>query len=306
MLSGVHILLTYTCLFECDHCFLYCSPNMEGTFTRAQLRETFEEIEKIESVRSIYYEGGESFLFYPLLLEGVRMARELDLEVGIVTNGYWATTIEDALLWLEPLHRLGIADLSVSDDSFHSGGEADNPAKRAIAAARQIGMPVGSIEIEEPVVETGTDPDREKGEPVVGGGVKFRGRAVEKLADGLPGIPGTRYTECPYEDLESPKRVHIDPFGNVHLCQGLIIGNMWETPLSGIIRDYRPGSHPVCGPLREGGPLRLAEEFDFPVDGNYVDACHFCYRIRRSLIDRFPDSLGPKSVYGLTEEEMNE
>jgi len=306
MLSGVHILLTYTCLFECDHCFLYCSPNVEGTFTVELLRKTFEEIEKIESVRSIYYEGGESFLYYPLLLEGIRMARDLGLDVGIVTNGYWATTTEDALLWLEPLHRLGIADLSVSDDAFHSGDDTDNSAKRAIAAAKKLGMPVDSICIEEPVVEADDDQDREKGEPVVGGGVRFRGRAVDKLVDGLPGIPAARYTECPYEDLEEPKRVHLDPFGNVHLCQGLIIGNMRKTPLSEIVRDYRADSHPVCGPLRDGGPVRLAEEFNYPVDGNYVDACHFCYRIRLSLIDRFPDFLGPKSVYGLTDEETRE
>ncbi len=304
MLNGIHFLLTYTCLFECDHCFLYCSPNFEGTFTLRQLRKTFDEIGKIESVEWIYFEGGESFLFYPLLLEGVRMARELGLKVGIVTNAYWATSIEDAVLWLEPLHRLGIADLSVSDDSFHRGNDPENSAKLAIAAARKLGMPVGTICIEEPVVETETDEGREKGEPVVGGGVVFRGRAVEKLIEGLPGRPGTRYTECPYEDLEGPRRVHIDPFGNVHLCQGLIIGNMEKTPLSEIIRDYRVDAHPICQPILEGGPLRLAEVFDFPTEGNYVSACHFCYHIRLSLIDRFPDLLGPKQVYGLTAEEI--
>lgn len=26
MLTGVHLLLTYTCNFACDHCFLYCGP----------------------------------------------------------------------------------------------------------------------------------------------------------------------------------------------------------------------------------------------------------------------------------------
>ena len=26
MLTGIHFLLTYTSLFECDHCFLHCGP----------------------------------------------------------------------------------------------------------------------------------------------------------------------------------------------------------------------------------------------------------------------------------------
>lgn len=306
MLNGIHFLLTYTCLFECDHCFLYCSPSMEGTFTLQKLRKTYDEIEKIESVEWIYFEGGESFLFYPLLLEGVRMARELGLNVGIVTNAYWATSVEDAVLWLEPLNRLGIADLSVSDDLFHSGDEEENSAKLAIAAAKKLGMPVDSICIERPVLEAETGESRERGEPVVGGGVVFRGRAVEKLIDGLPGQSGARYTECPYEDLVDPKRVHIDPFGNVHLCQGLIIGNMWKTPLSEIIRDYKTDAHPICKPVHEGGPARLAEVFEFPAEGNYVTACHFCYQVRLSLIDRFPDFLGPRSVYGLSEEENSD
>ena len=30
MLTGIHFILTYTCNFECDHCFLYCSPKSKG------------------------------------------------------------------------------------------------------------------------------------------------------------------------------------------------------------------------------------------------------------------------------------
>ena len=40
---------------------------------------------------------------------------------------------------------------------------------------------------------------------------------------------------CPHEDLESPSRVHVDPYGNVHLCRGLLMGNIWERPLSALV-----------------------------------------------------------------------
>lgn len=295
MLTGVHFLLTYTCTFECDHCFLHCGPHSEGTFTRSQLRSAFEQIADVSSITGVYFEGGEPFLFYPLMLEGVRMARAMGLDVGIVTNAYWATSVEDARMWLEPLHALGISDLSLSDDAFH-GGEAENtPAKLAYSAARELGMPADTICIEGTQVQM----DIEKGAPVIGGGVRFKGRAAEKLTEGLPARPSRELDSCPHEDLENPGRVHIDAFGNVMMCQGLNIGNMWHQPLVQLLDQYDPHSHPIAGPLLAGGPVLLAERNGLFVNDNYVDECHLCYGIRKQLLDRYPEHLGPKQVYGL-------
>jgi MoaA/NifB/PqqE/SkfB family radical SAM enzyme len=299
MLTGIHFLLTYACNFKCDSCFLYCGPEAQGTFTISALRKVFDEIEKTGTIEWTYFEGGEAFLFYPLLVEGIRLSRTMGLKTGIVTNSYWATSIEDAELWLKPLCELGIADLSVSDDAFHYGEEKDNPAKSALEAARRLGMPVGSICIEGPQAEAGAASETDKGAPVIGGNVKFRGRAVEKLTEGLPTRPWQELNKCPYEDLEDPKRVHVDPGGNVHVCQGLSMGNMWETPLSTLVKKYDARSHPVCGPLLKGGPALLAEEYNLEREDGYVDECHFCYLVRMALIERFPQYLAPRQVYGL-------
>lgn len=300
MLTGVHILLTYTCTYECDHCFLHCSPDVSGTFTLMQLKILFSEIERLGTVDNVYFEGGEAFVYYPLMVEGVRMARQMDLDVGIVTNGYWATGVEDAKLWIEPLDRLGMADFSVSNDTFHHSGGSFNPAEAAYAAAMELGMAADTIRIDEPTVQAGSCVDGEKGAPVIGGNVKYRGRAAEKLTAGLPTKPCEQLTTCPFENLEDPKRVHVDSFGNVHICQGLSMGNMWATPLSQLMRDYVPEEHPICGPLIRGGPAALAREYGVEHDAGYVDECHFCYTVRRALVDRFPDILAPRQVYGLT------
>ncbi len=53
----------------------------------------------------------------------------------------------------------------------------------------------------------------------------------------------------------------MDAFGNVHVCQGLSIGNMWETPLSKLWSEYKASEHPIIGPLVEGGPTLLVERF---------------------------------------------
>lgn len=299
MLKGIHFLLTYACNFECDHCFLYCGPKSEGTFTLSQVKQVLDEAAKIGTVTTAYFEGGEPFLYYPLMVEGLRIARKKRFETGVVTNSYWATTQEDAELWLRPLVDMQLADLSVSDDAFHHGDVEVTPAQLALAAAKGLGMPSDSICIDEPTIETGTDRDQDKGEPVIGGGAMFRGRAVEKLVEGLPTRTWDELIECPYEDLRDPGRVHLDSYGHVHLCQGLSMGNMWQTPLSTLMASHDPESHPICGPLLEGGPARLAQEHDVEHEDEYVDECHFCYLLRLALIDRFPQHLAPAQVYGL-------
>jgi hypothetical protein len=49
----------------------------------------------------------------------------------------------------------------------------------------------------------------------------------------------------------------------------------------------------------EGGPARLAEAYGFAPEDSAVTACHLCFLVRRALIDRFPDCLTPRQVYGL-------
>ena len=295
MLNGIHFLLTYACNYKCDHCFLYCSPNSKGTFTLEQIRKVLDEAVKIGTVEWIYYEGGEPFLYYPIMVEGVKLAKEKGFKVGIVTNSYWATTIEDAELWLKPFSQLGVDDISISDDTFHFKTEEQNLAKIAIKASENLNLSLLTICIEEPTIEK----EQEKGKPVIGGGAMFKGRAVDTLIEGLPTRPWEDLNECPYEDLKRLGRIHVDPFGNAHICQGLSIGNFWETPLSELINKYDADSHPICGPLIRGGPAQLVKEHNIEHEDEYVDECHLCYLSRLSLTDKFPKYLTPRQVYGL-------
>ena len=282
MITAVHFLLTYTCNFACDHCFLYCGPESEGTFTLEQLRRAFEQIKEHGSVESVYFEGGEPFLFYPLMLEGIRMARKQGLMVGVVTNNYWATAVEDAGLWLKPMAELGLSNISLSDDEYHFGDRDPSPAKAASAASEELGLPAGTICIG----------DLEEG-------LMVRGRAVEHITEDMPRRSWKELEECPHEDLVEPKRVHLDPFGFVHICQGLCMGNINDKSLKAMDAEYDANVHPICGPLVKGGPALLAETFGVDHEEEYVDECHFCYMTRLALIDRFPRYLAPRQVYNL-------
>jgi len=295
MLKGIHFLLTYTCNYTCDHCFLYSSPSSHGTFTLKQIKEVLGEAKKIGTVEWIYFEGGEPFLYYPIMVEGVKSAKAHGFKVGIVTNSYWATNIEDAEIWLKPFSVLGVDNVSISDDTFHYENVEQSLSKIAKKASDNLKLPSMTICIEEPTVKK----EQERGEPVISGGAMFKGRAVENLIKGLPKRSWEILNECPYEDLKSLGRIHVDPFGNAHICQGLSIGNFWETPLSDLIKKYDAEEHPICGPLTRGGPAQLVKEYNLEHEKEYVDECHLCYLTRLNLIEKFPKYLAPRQVYGL-------
>ena len=295
-LTGLHLLLTYLCTAECDHCFVWGSPWQSGTMTLDDISRIMDQAEELGTVRSIYFEGGEPFLFYAVMLAGVRMAKERGFQTGIVTNSYWATSENDALEWLRPFKGL-ISDLSISSDLFHADEEMSAQALNAQAAARQLGIPTGVISIAQPDVE---DAEAAEGQlPVGESPVMCRGRASSTLIDRFGLVGWETFDECPFENLRDPGRIHVDPLGHTHICQGISLGSMFEVPLSEICARFDPDSHPITGPLLAGGPAELVKRYDLDLRESYVDACHLCYLARSALRDRFPQILTPDQVYGI-------
>ncbi len=298
MLSEIHFLLTYACNFECDHCFLYCSPWSEGTFTIHQVEAVLEQALEIGTIQTIYFEGGEPTLYYPLLLESVRKAHRMGFDVGLVTNAYGALSEADARLGLEPLVEAGLGELAVSNDGFHYGTDLQNPAVIAQEVGEKLQLISYPICIDPPEVISDPDPEK-KGRSLIGGGAKFRGRAADKLTESLPTRTWREFTECPYEDLKTPSRVHVDSYGNIQICQGISLGNFWERPLAEIMADYQAEKHLICGPLLRNGPAGLIEELNLTPADQYVDECQACFFIRRQILDQYPEFLAPRQVYGL-------
>ena len=296
-LTGLHLLLTYQCTFECEHCFVWGSPRQSGVMNLTQLHEILRQAQEIEGLDWMYFEGGEPFLYYPILLRGVQMATAMGFHVGIVSNAYWATTPEDALAWLRPFADL-IEDLTISSDLYHYSAANSQFAVNAATAASELKIPLGTINVAQPeetnaAVPVGKIPDGASA-------VMFRGRAASQLVSRAARLqPWNTLNTCSHEDLREPGRVHLDPFGNVHICQGISLGNVFERPLREICESYYAEAHPICGPLLKGGPAGLVDEYDLPHAAAYADACQLCYESRVALRERFPDMLTPNQMYGV-------
>ena len=252
-----------------------------------------DQAEDQGGIEWIYLEGGEPFLHYSLLLESTRQAAERGFRVGLVTNAFWAVDPDLALQRLRPLQGR-VEDFTVSIDDYHGDGPMRANGRRALDAAGALGIPTDVIRVDQPGRR---DAAADSGE-LSGSQLMYRGRAAECLADRENQFPVRQFDSCPWEDLAEPGRVHLDPLGWVHVCQGITIGNFLERPLRDIFAEYEPRSHPVVGPLLAGGPAELARRLGTDTERGYADACHLCYATRCANRHLLPDELGPGQMYG--------
>jgi MoaA/NifB/PqqE/SkfB family radical SAM enzyme len=295
-LTGLHLLLTYQCTFECDHCFVWGSPFQNGTMTLKDIHQILESGQELGTVEWIYFEGGEPFMYYAPMVKGVQLASEMGFKVGIVTNSYWATDYEDAIEWLRPLSGL-IDDFSISSDLYHYDEINSQQSEYSRQAAENLGIPIGVISIAQPDVGEGSSSTGQL--PLGESSVMYRGRAAVKLLGQANLQPWDQFAECPEEDLREPGRVHVDPLGNLHICQGISLGNIFETSLQEINERYDADRHPICGPLLAGGPTELVRRYDLAHKDSYADACHLCYEARSALREKLPAILTPNQMYGV-------
>jgi len=294
-LSGLHLLLTYECNYECDHCFVWGGPSQTGTMTLETVEHILAQAGALGSIEWIYFEGGEAFLYFETMIAGIRLAKKSGFKVGIVSNSYWATTDAAALEWLTPLAGL-VDDLSISSDDYHGSQEGVNYPEIARRAAQQLGIPIDFISVADPEAR---DAEGATGQiPAGESAVVFRGRAADVLASRVEARFWEQFDTCPWEDLREPERVHVDPFGNLHVCQGISIGNMLKRPLTDIMSDYDADAHPIVGPLLAGGPAEIVRRYGLSHEEGYADHCHLCYKARCALRQRFPDELTPDQMYG--------
>ena len=183
----------------------------------------------------------------------------------------------------------------MSCDEYHGGEKNVQLVEFARQAAYDLKIPFGLINV--------TQPEKLKNDlvgklPEGESAVMFRGRAATKLTGNVQKYAWNTFQTCPHEDLEHPERVHIDPLGNLHICQGISLGNIFKEPLHNICRSYYSEANPICGTLLNGGPAELVKRYQLPHKDSYADACHLCYESRQLLRSQFPETLTPDQMYG--------
>lgn len=286
-LSGIHLILTYRCTAACEHCFVHGGPANLGVMSDTAISSCVRSAKRMGTVTSLWIEGGEPFLYPREVALVTELGSQLGFSVGALTNAFWAKTPALTLRRLAPLADRGLSILGVSTDQFHRRFVGEDRVENALAAAERLGL---------------------KGSKMVTqwDGIMFRGRAAEVLADKIVRSPWHTFDACSRETIASPRRVHVDCHGLVHLCQGLVMeGSARDSSLEDVVRSYDSLSHPIAGLIYEGGPALLTHEamrmgFE-PGEDGYADCCHLCYSVRKYLRRFYPELLGPDEVYGISE-----
>ncbi len=306
------LMLTYQCNAACAFCYYHCCPEKGGLMPVETALGAWRSLRTLaDGAAKVHLTGGEPFLHWDHLVRLLAAGQREKLgPVDLVeTNGFWATDESVVHERLQRLIELSVQRLKISVDPFHQEYVAIEPVRRLAAIARGLFGPERILVRwkdyldRTPSVEEARDDiyrNAFNDHPF-----RFTGRAADRLGHLHAAKPAEAFVEgnC-LSDFQGAKGVHIDPYGNVFsgTCSGIIVGNVAQTPLETIWRQFDPGQTTSIGTLCERGPyglLECAESRGYQRLEAYADKCHLCTDVRQFFVDAGiePATFGPADCY---------
>lgn len=317
-LTGITWLTTYNCNLACDHCFFdtkgekkYMDPDLVS-----------EALSGLKNTKHMFWQhlsGGEIFLNEEKLFQIIRNIRKhFKKDLGISTNAFWAKDENTTNKKVQQLIDAGISGVALSADYFHQQYMDLNGPRNLAKALKAfnltihsyiMGARLGEGVLNAEKINKQTEQISEK----VNGGLEIPyAKAVERsIGKGcninIPkklGVPQGKCTElntCLGERSPfNPAMVWIDPYGNVMICYGIVIGNLNQNSLNDIIENYSTKNFPLLNKIAEHGPKALYEEginAGIKMPKSYFDECDLCYQSRALLRQHHSELFGPSECY---------
>ena len=310
------LMLTYKCNCSCEFCYYNCAPDKGGLMPVDTTINAWHSLEVLAGDNAkIHITGGEPFLYWDHLLEILEQAQRQNLgKVDLIeTNGFWATSDKIVTQRLKRLDELGMNRFKISTDPFHQEYVEIGPVRRLADMATEILGPERVLVRWEKYLDNPVDmkslPPAELEQQYINAikdyPCRFTGRAGGRLAELVASrsIESFATLSCK-SDFLGAKGVHIDPFGNIFssTCSGIIVGNVNQSSLEDIWRQFDPRSGGLIGTLFNNGPSGLlveAEKQGYKRMEFYADKCHLCTSIRQFFFDngRKKPMVGPAECY---------
>jgi hypothetical protein len=134
----VTILTTDRCTAECRHCCMNSSPAREHQLTYAQIESGLRQMFDRYDIQVVVFAGGEPTLLGDDLLKSIAFCRLNGVISRLVTNAYWATSLEAAREKCKELRDAGLCEFNVSMDDYHEPYVAFERVKFAYKAALEL------------------------------------------------------------------------------------------------------------------------------------------------------------------------
>jgi len=321
--QDVGIILSYYCHSGCKHCLYNCGPRWEQEpMSVKSLSDVLDAIVVWPRPPQVHFTGGEPFLHFPLLLDGVRQGVERGISCYVETSASWCTDDSEVHQRFTALRQAGLQAILVSCSPFHAERIPPIRMLRAVRTALEVFGPRRVIVYLPEYLEVVQRFDLERPTPLSryeqvfsqeearrilwqGYGIISGGRSGYRLGHLMPRHPAEAFADmkCAGEILYA-HHSHFDLYGNYisGFCGGLTIGSWRE--LDQVLEDFRAGCYSrLIEALIERGPYGLLElargEFNYqPLPEGYVGKCHLCVDLRRHLVEvgDFTE-LEPRSFY---------
>lgn len=272
------------------------------------LREALDAVARWPRPPQVHFTGGEPFLHFDLLLEGVRWAVARGIVSYVETSASWCVDDEATRQRFAELKQAGMQAVLISCSPFHA--EKIPPARtlRAVQASLEVYGSRGTIVYQPEYLQIIQLFDVERLTPLSryeetfgaeeagrilwqGYGIISGGRSGYALGHLAPKYPAETFAgmDCARDILFAPHS-HFDLYGNYisGFCGGLTIGSWRELPQ--VLDDFRTGRYPpLIEGLIEGGPYGLAqmaqEGYGYQLaSAGYSGKCHLCVDVRRHLV----------------------
>jgi len=91
--------------------------------------------------KCIHFAGGEPLLYFDKVLEAAKHGKELGFKISIVTNGFWAYSVDRAREQIRQLKAAGLYRVELSSDHFHQKFIPIETIQNAIQILKQFEIP---------------------------------------------------------------------------------------------------------------------------------------------------------------------
>jgi hypothetical protein len=117
---SLNVLTTNRCTASCGHCCMNSGPERSGELSGPQLVKLLGELlREAKQVQVVVFAGGEPLLLGEALHDGIRTVRAHGVVSRVVTNGYWATSLDEARRVVRGLRAAGLDEINISTDDHH-------------------------------------------------------------------------------------------------------------------------------------------------------------------------------------------
>lgn len=113
------IIPTYKCTAACKDCCFGSNPSITKRIPQDKVLNYIDEAAAVGSIQQICFSGGEPFLLKSDLEEAIERCAHHGFLTRIVSNGYWATSINAAETKLKRLVAMGLNEINFSTGKDH-------------------------------------------------------------------------------------------------------------------------------------------------------------------------------------------